>query len=49
MKNRFVGMLVGIFLAPNQAHFSKISIQNVGPNLYRKNEKTASTDIDFVQ
>jgi hypothetical protein len=26
----------------NQAHFSKISIQNVGTNLYGKNEKTTS-------
>jgi hypothetical protein len=33
----------------NQAHFSKFYIQNVGSNLYGKNEKTASTEIDFIQ
>jgi hypothetical protein len=34
---------------PNLGHFSKFSIQNVGSNLYGKNEKTASTEIDFIQ
>jgi hypothetical protein len=34
---------------PNQAHFSEISIQNVGSNLFGKNENTASTEIDFIQ
>jgi hypothetical protein len=34
---------------PNQAHFSKNSIQNVGPNLNGKNEKPKSTNIDFIQ
>jgi hypothetical protein len=34
---------------PNQAHFSKISIQKNGPNLFEKNEKPASTEMDFIQ
>jgi hypothetical protein len=33
----------------NQAHFSKFAIQNVGSNLYGKNEKPASTEMDFIQ
>jgi hypothetical protein len=33
----------------NQAHFSEILIQNIGSNLYGKNEKTASTEINFIQ
>jgi hypothetical protein len=33
----------------NQAHFSKILIQNIWSNLYGKNEKTASTEMDFIQ
>jgi hypothetical protein len=33
----------------NQAHFSKISIQNIESNLYGKNEKTAITEMDFIQ
>jgi hypothetical protein len=33
----------------NQAHFSKIPIQNIGSNLYGKNSKTASTEMDFIQ
>jgi hypothetical protein len=33
----------------NQAHFSKIPIQNIGSNLYGKNEKTASTEMNFIQ
>jgi hypothetical protein len=33
----------------NQAHFSKIPIQNIRSNLYGKNEKTASTEMDFIQ
>jgi hypothetical protein len=34
---------------PNQAHFPKIAKQNVGSNLYEKNENTASTEIYFIQ
>jgi hypothetical protein len=33
----------------NQAHFSKITIQNIWSNLYGKNEKTAFTEMDFIQ
>jgi hypothetical protein len=33
----------------NQAHFSKIPIQNIGSNLYGKNEKTASTEMNFIK
>jgi hypothetical protein len=33
----------------NQDHFSKFSIQNVGSNLYGKNEKTASKEMEFIQ
>jgi hypothetical protein len=33
----------------NQAHFSKIPIQNNESNLYGKNEKTASTEMNFIQ
>jgi hypothetical protein len=33
----------------NQAHFSKISLQNIESNLYGKNQKTASTEMDFIQ
>jgi hypothetical protein len=33
----------------NQAQFSKMSIQNIGSNLYGKNEKTAFTEMDFFQ
>jgi hypothetical protein len=32
-----------------QAHFPKIPIQNIGSNLYGKNKKTASTEMDFIQ
>jgi hypothetical protein len=44
--------LAGIFLHKkplNQAYFSKISIQNVEPNMNGKNEKTGSTKIYFIQ
>jgi hypothetical protein len=30
-------------------YFSKFSLQNVGPNLYGKNENTAFREIDFIQ
>jgi hypothetical protein len=33
----------------NQANFSKIPIQNIGSNLYEKNEITASTEMNFIQ
>jgi hypothetical protein len=33
----------------NQAHFSKIPIQNIGSNLYGKNEKIATTEMNFIQ
>jgi hypothetical protein len=32
----------------NQAHFSKISIQNVWPNLYGKNDKKTEPEIEFI-
>jgi hypothetical protein len=34
---------------PHSAHFSKNSTQNVGPNLYGKNKKTVSREMDFNQ
>jgi hypothetical protein len=33
----------------NQAHISEIPIQNIESNLYGKNEKTASTEMNFIQ
>jgi hypothetical protein len=33
----------------NQAHFSKIPIQNIRSNLYGKNEKTAFTEMNYIQ
>jgi hypothetical protein len=36
-------------ITKNHAHFSKFSRQNVGSNLYEKIEKTASTEMNFIQ
>jgi hypothetical protein len=34
---------------PNQTHFSKFSLKNIGSHSKGKNENKASTEIDFIQ